>query len=96
MQAAGVDTWSLAWYVDRDSLAADWLADMATIPAARGRLLPHPVAGHRVGWDCASGMLYAEGHPSPDGLCAPGKLAASQDALVAALLAADVPLPNGR
>ncbi|HEV2821381.1 MAG TPA: hypothetical protein VGW11_12840, partial [Solirubrobacteraceae bacterium] len=46
--------------------------------------------------DCASGMLYAEGHPSPDGLCAPGKLAASQDALVAALLAADVPLPNGR
>ena len=95
VQAAGVDTWSPCWYVDRDSLAADWLDDVATISAARGRLLPHPVAGHRVGWNKGTGMLYAEGHPSPDGLCSPGELPARFAELTAGLLAANVPVPCG-
>jgi hypothetical protein len=93
--ACGVDTWSPCWYVDRDSLAGAWLDGLATAPAKRGRMLPGDVLGYRVGWDRASGMLYAEGHPTADGLCAPGELPAALDGLVAALLAADVPVPNG-
>ena len=95
VHAAGVDTWSPCWYVDRDSLAADWLDDLATVPTARGALLPEPIAGHRVGWNRAAGMLYAEGHPSPDGLCSPDRLPDRLGELVAGLLAADVPVPPG-
>jgi hypothetical protein len=61
--AAGIDSWSPCWYLDRESAAAKLVAELATAPAARGMLLPKPVAGHRVGWNAASGMLYAEGHP---------------------------------
>ncbi len=93
--AAGIDTWSPCWYLDRDSLAGGWLDGMATVPAKRGRMLPRDVLGHRVGWDRSSGLLYAEGHPSADGLCQPGALPGAYDALVASLLAADVPVPNG-
>ena len=95
VDAAGIDTWSPCWYVDRDSLAAQWLDDLATVPTARGRLLPHPVAGHRVGWNKGAGMLYAEGHPCADGLCPPDELPARFADLTAGLLAADLPLPNG-
>lgn len=60
---AGIDSWSPCWYVDRDSTAAALLDQLATAPAARGMLLPMPVAGHRVGWNRSAGMVYAEGHP---------------------------------
>lgn len=93
--AAGIDTWSPCWYVDRDSLAGAWLDGIATVPTARGRLLPRPVLGHRIGWDRASGLLFADGHPSADGLCSAGDLPAAFDGLVAAMLESGVPIPNG-
>lgn len=61
--AAGIDSWSPCWYVDRDGPLAGQLDELATVPSARGRLLPRPVAGHRVGWNRSAGMVYAEGHP---------------------------------
>lgn len=67
-KAAGVDTWSLCWYVEPKSIAYDALEALAIQPAARGRLVPEDVAGHRVGWFPSAGLCFAEGHPSPDGL----------------------------
>lgn len=97
--AAGVDTWSPVWYVDPDSLAGVELSERCTIAAARGRLLPEPVAGHRVGWEISTGMLFAEGHPSADGLHAAGGdgvgMVPALDRLVGELLSADVPVPPG-
>jgi hypothetical protein len=61
---AGIDSWSPCWYVDRDSTAAAMLDELAHVPAARGTLMPKPIAGHRVVWNRSAGMLYAEGHPS--------------------------------
>src|ERR1700678_3024766 len=62
--AAGIDSWSPCWYLDPASTAASMLDELACVPAARGALMPKPVAGYRVGWNRFSGMLYAEGHPS--------------------------------
>jgi hypothetical protein len=92
---AGIDSWSPAWYVDPDSMAARMLDDLAGVRASRGCLLPQPIAGHRVGWIRSHGMLYAEGHPSSDGLCAPSALPGALDVLEQALLDADVPVPPG-
>ncbi len=92
---AGIDSWSPAWYVDRDSMAAQMLDDLAVVRASRGSLLPRPIAGHRVGWIRTHGLLYAEGHPSPDGLCPPGVLPEAFDRLQNALLEEGVPLPPG-
>lgn len=72
--AAGVDTWSPSWYVDPEGPQSRWLREFATVPAARGSwLLPDAVLGHRVGW-FPSGLVFAEGHPDPDGLCPGGSL----------------------
>jgi hypothetical protein len=59
------------------------LDELAHVPAARGTLMPAPIAGHRVGWNRSAGMLYAEGHPSG---AMPGEwslepLVATQDAV---------------
>lgn len=93
---AGVDTWSPSWYLDPDSPAGEWLTSRATVGAARGRLLPQAVAGHRVGWFGPAGLLYAEGHPGGDRLGSPDGLPAALDALTAAMLAEGVPVPIGR
>jgi hypothetical protein len=42
---------------------------LATERGPRSMMLPEAVAGHRVGWFPGSRMLFAEGHPSPEGLC---------------------------
>jgi hypothetical protein len=76
--AAGIDSWSPCWYVDRDSAAAGLLGQLAHVPAARGTLIPYAIAGHRVGWNRAAGMLYAEGHPSG---AMPGEWSVSHDLL---------------
>jgi hypothetical protein len=82
--AAGIDSWSPCWYVDPESAAAGLLDVLACVPAARGTLMPKPVAGHRVGWNRAAGMVYAEGHPS----CAmPGEWSAARDLASEAVLA---------
>jgi hypothetical protein len=76
---AGIDSWSPCWYVDPVSTAAGLLDELARVPAARGTLMPDPVAGHRVGWNRSAGMLYAEGHPSG---AMPGEWSVSRDLLV--------------
>ncbi len=76
-------------------MAGAMLDDLATLPAARGRLLPEEVGGHNIGWDRYSGMLYAEGHPDPDGLASPDGLPDVFSDLVTAMLEAGVPVPNG-
>jgi hypothetical protein len=92
---AGVDTWSPCWYVDRQSSAAEMLDALASTPATRGRLLPDPVGGHRIGWNKAAGMLYAEGHPEADGLAPPDDLVERLRELEEQLLEYGVPLPPG-
>lgn len=52
--------------------------------------------GHRVGWHASSGLLYAEGHPNPDGLGRADDLPDVLDRLELELASADVPVPIGR
>lgn len=59
---------------------------MATVPSSRSRLLPEDVCGHRVGWFPGSRMLFAEGHPRPDGLAAPADLVPALEDLQQALV----------
>ena len=42
-------------------------------------MLPDQVAGHRVGWFPGSRLLFAEGHPDPDGLCRADRLPEALD-----------------
>ncbi len=73
--AAGVDTWSVAWYLREESSAVAAMEHLATDRAARSRLLPEKVAGHRVGWFPGSRLVFAEGRPGgEEGLCDPGDL----------------------
>lgn len=58
---------------------------LATVPAPRSRLLQDKVAGHRVGWFPGSRMLFAEGHPSPDGLCKSDQLPIALEELTESL-----------
>ena len=96
VRSAGVDTWSPAWRIDPESWAGAQLASMATRPTkGRSWQLPDAIAGHRVGWFPAAGMLYAEGHPVADGLATAAQLPEAFLALERALLASDVPLPPG-
>lgn len=96
VQRAGVDTWSPCWYVTPESHAGRALTEQAVIRAARGALLPEPVAGHRIGWNPGAGMLYAEGHPSDGGLACPDDLPAIFESLVCEMREAGVPVPEGR
>lgn len=91
---AGIDTWSPCWYVDRGSLAAGMLDELATVPTSRGKLLPDAIAGHRIGWNPGAGMLFAEGHPG-EGLCAPDALPEALQTLQEAMVGAGVPVPPG-
>jgi hypothetical protein len=43
---------------------------MAELSVRGAELVPDPVAGFRVGWFPGSGLVFAEGHPEPGGLCA--------------------------
>lgn len=68
--AAGVDTWSICWYVREESPAHRAIEALATQPGERSRLLPDPVAGHRVGWFPGTRLVFAEGRPAGvEGLC---------------------------
>lgn len=59
-------------------------------------MLRGTVGGHRVIWSGRAGLLWAEGHPSDDGLLSPDLLPSAMAQLTTALLEADVPLPGGR
>lgn len=81
LAAAGVDTWSVCWYLGVDSPAQRAMEALATEPAPRSRLIKDKIAGHRVGWFPGSRLLYAEGHPNAQGLCKADALPAAFDAL---------------
>lgn len=77
VRGAGVDTWSVCWFLQEGSSPLRSIENLATEKASRAALLPEKIAGHRVGWFPGSRMLFAEGHPSEDGLTgAEGLLAA--------------------
>lgn len=66
---AGIDTWSVCWYLVDESPACRAMESLATIPAKRSRLIDTEIVGHKVGWFPGSRLLFAEGHPSTQGLC---------------------------
>jgi hypothetical protein len=71
VNAAGVDTWSVCWYLQVDSPATRAMEALATDPGPRSRLLPDKVHGHRIGWFPGTRLLFAEGHPGGESvLCA--------------------------
>jgi len=59
--AAGIDTWSPCWYAPPGSPPARALDALATEVSGRARLLPEPVAGHRLGWFPDPRLVFAEG-----------------------------------
>jgi hypothetical protein len=72
------------------------MASIATAAAAgRAFVVPEAIAGHRVGWFPAAGVIFAEGHPGGDELGAPAALPGAFGRLERELLAVDVPLPAG-
>jgi hypothetical protein len=95
VDAAGIDTWSPAWYVDPESHAGRVLQELCSVPVARGRALPEAIAGHRVGWFPAAGLMWAEGHPGGDALACPDGLCGRLDGLVTELDAYGIPAPRG-
>ncbi|MEX2105930.1 MAG: hypothetical protein WD810_03425 [Solirubrobacterales bacterium] len=82
---AGIDTWSVCWYLRDESTAVKAMESLATVPAPRSKLIEESVLGHRVGWFPGSRLLFAEGHPSSQGLCKadalPGVLEALSESL---------------
>lgn len=95
--AAGVDTWSVCWYVGSDSTASRALSGLATLPGARSKLLPpESIRGYRVGWFPGVGLAFAEGHPSPDGLCPPRQLGQAFESLVEDLADLGLAVPRSR
>lgn len=99
---SGVDTWSPCWYLDPEGEVAQLLNERATVHSARGsRLLPQPIAGHRVGWFPGTALAFAEGHPAAmlagGPLASPYALRGALAVLVAQLQAElGVELPSGR
>jgi hypothetical protein len=90
--SAGVDSWSPSWYADPDGRCAKVLRKIATVPTARGgMMLPEPVHGHRVGW-FPGGLVFADGHPDPEGLCKASELVGRALGLQDALIARGIPL----
>lgn len=96
-RAAGVDTWSPAWYVDPESTAARAMQALATSQTKRGAQLPDAVGDYRFGWFPGSCLIYAEGHPARDGaLCSADALQDELRAVVGAMADLGIQLPTGQ
>jgi hypothetical protein len=93
--AAGIDTWSPAWYCEDGGPAHRWARAFAVQRVSRGFVAPGDFAGHRVGWYPEQRLLYAEGHPAEDELCPPGELPAALDRVVAAMADHGLQVPTG-
>jgi hypothetical protein len=72
--AAGIDTLSPCWYAEPGSPLARAITALATQQAHRAWLLPDPVGGYRVGWFDQPGLVFAEGRPGGEALCAAADL----------------------
>lgn len=97
MVSAGIDTWSVCWYLKNDA-TADHMAAIATARAGRFDLVPEPVAEHRVLFDRTNRLLWAEGHPAEDRL-APvdaGYLVGVQEAIADGIGDLGVAVPRRR
>ena len=68
--ATGVDTWSPCWYAEPGSPLARAMRALATHRTHLAWLLPEPVGGYRVGWFAEPGLVFAEGRPGGEALCA--------------------------
>jgi len=69
--AAGVDTWSLCWYLADESPGQRAAESLAVIPAPRSRLFDGELEGHKILWFPGPRMLAVEGHPGGDERLAP-------------------------
>lgn len=81
IEAAGVDTWSVCWYLGEGSPAHRAIDALATKPGPRSKMLEEKVSGHVVGWFPGSRLLFAEGHPSTQELCKADALPGALDDL---------------
>ena len=92
---AGIDTWSVCWYLEPETPATRAMKQLATTPAPRSMLIEESIAGHRVGWFPGTRLLFAEGHPGGEGqLCHGDRLPAALSALTDGLIDRGV-LPPG-
>lgn len=93
---AGIDTWSVGWYIKPESVAEKQLLDLARAKVRRYNMLPEPVARHRVLFDRFNSLIMAEGHPDPDGLCpvAPDRLTEVQEAIADGLQEQGIEVPR--
>lgn len=95
VEDAGIDTWSIAWYLKPESSAEKAMEALATVPAPRSKLIEQPVAGHRVGWFPGARLVFAEGKPGGDeGLCRTDALPEVADGLQEAISDLGVKLPS--
>jgi len=86
---AGVDTWRPTF---RTSFSVD-----ETIWRRMGRggcFVREDLPGHRLEWYPEHGVLAAEGHPNPDGLCQPWALEDAYQRLLDRFEEYDVPRPT--
>jgi hypothetical protein len=83
--AAGIDTWSPCWYAPPGSPLARALGALATETSGRARLLPEPLAGHRVGWFPDPRLVFAEGRARGEALLPAAEVPAALGRLCAAL-----------
>jgi hypothetical protein len=93
--AAGIDTWSPCWYAEPGSSLAQAMRGLATHRTRIAWLVPEPVGGHRVGWFAEPGLVFAEGHPAGDGLCAAAELTPARHRLQRALEDLGIPIASG-
>lgn len=94
--AAGIDTWSVGWYLRPDSSAEKAIKALATDRVKRFTALPDQVEDHKVLYDPNHRFLVAEGHPSQDGLAPvdPELLLAVQEAVADGLDSLGIGVPR--
>ena len=93
--AAGIDTWSPCWYAAPRSPLAQAMRALATHRTRIAWLVPEPVDGYRVGWFAEPGLVFAEGHPAGEGLCAAAELMPARHRLYRAVEDLGIPLASG-
>lgn len=94
MAVAGVDTWSLCWYLRPESSAARAAEALATVPSSRFRLFADEVDGYRVLYSAGARLLAVEGHPGGSERLAPlTELPAAAERIASALRDHGVSVP---
>ena len=93
--AAGIDTLSPCWYAEPGSPLARSMRALATHQVGRAWLLPDPIGGYRVGWFEQPGLVFAEGRPGGEALCAAVELSGALRRLRGDLGDLGIPLAAG-